>query len=88
MVHLLNKKSNNKEWMGWAIGVTILIIAGLASAFSGFTFSLVRDMRAEFLQEFKEMRVANARQDEGIAILKTHQGERLERERLERGRSK
>ncbi len=99
MTKIINNNKKDSDWKGWALGVAILVIAGFASVFSGFSFTLIREMRAEFfvsikemraefLQEFKDMRVLNTEQDKYIAILSTHQEERLKKERLEGKKNK
>ena len=79
MVHLVNGQDN--DWKGWALGVAILLIAGLASALSGISISLIRDFRQEFLVEAREQRQINHGQNLCIKELQINQNERLNKER-------
>lgn len=76
----LTKNENNSDWKGWALSVTILVIAGLAGLFSGLSMTILKDFRSEVLTEFIEIRRTNHAQDLCIEKMQIHQDERLRRE--------
>lgn len=64
-------KNGDRHWMAWTLSIAISIIAALTCALSYGSFTLIREMRAEFLQEIKEVKKTNEDQNTCIAKVET-----------------